>query len=35
MALSVGALGAVLMIASLDLMILVGLCDCYLMTGKD
>ena len=35
MALTVGALGAVLMIASLDMIILVGLCDCYLMTGKD
>ena len=35
MALTVGALGAVMFIATLDLLVIEGLCDCYTMNSKD
>ena len=35
MALTVGALGAVMFIATLDLLVIEGLCDCYTMSSKD
>ena len=35
MALTVGAFGAVLFIATLDLLVIEGLCDCYTMRSKD
>ena len=35
MALTVGALGPVMFIATLDLLVIEGLCDCYTMSSKD